>query len=131
MFSVAAVELRGSDVMTVIHVPRPNQSAMDKNRPVNTLLRVQVEHLHEAEMKLPIGQQTDIYINAIKTEGEAGEYIRRVTEAIQGAHAAAQAKRARPARKRRGMIEIAAVADDRPPRRRTRKSKPAKDSGRT
>ena len=79
MFSVAAVELRGSDVMTVIHVPRPNQSAMDKNRPVNTLLRVQVEHLHEAEMKLPIGQQTDIYINAIKTEGEAGEYIRRVT----------------------------------------------------
>ena len=105
--------------MTMIHVPQLDpKSAMDTSRPVNSLLKVQIEHLHEAELKLPVRQQTDVYINAIKTEGEAGEYIRRVTEAIQGAHAAAAAKRARPARKRRGVIEIAAVADDRPVRKR-------------
>jgi hypothetical protein len=105
--------------MTMIHVPRVDaKSAMDKSRPVNTLLKVQIERLHEAEVKLPIGQQTDIYINAIKTEGEAGDYIRRVTEAIRGAHGAAAAKRSRPVVKRRRVIEIAAVADDRPVRKR-------------
>jgi len=97
--------------MTVIHVPRPDvKSAMDPGRPVNTLLRAQIQHLQAAELELPIAQQTDIYINAIKTEGEAAEYIRRVTEAIHDAHAAAAAKRARP--KRKGVIDIAAVADE-------------------
>lgn len=104
--------------MTLIHVPRVDpKSAMDRNRPVNTLLKVQIERLHEAEAKLPVGRQTDIYINAIKTEGEAGEYIRRVTEAIQGAHKSAEARRTRPVVKRRRVIEIAAVADERPVRK--------------
>ena len=65
-------------------------------------------------MKLPIGRQTDIYINAIKTEGEAADYIRGVTEAIHAAHEAAQASRAKPARKRREAIDIAAVAEEKP-----------------
>ena len=105
--------------MTMIHVPRLDpKSAMDRNRPVNTLLKVQIERLHEAEMKLPAGMQTETYINAIKTEGEAGDYIRAVTEAIHEAHAAAAKKRARPVVKRRRVIEIAAVADDRPVRKR-------------
>ena len=110
--------------MALIHVPRVDmKGAMDTSRPVNALLRVQVEHLHEAEMKLPAGQQTDVYINAIKTEGEAADYIRRVTEAIQGAHKAAEAKRARPVR-RREVIEIAAVAEEKPRRSgRTAKKK--------
>lgn len=104
--------------MALIHVPRIDvKAAMDRDRPVNALLRVQVEHLHEAEMKLPVGRQTDVYINAIKTEGEAAEYIRRVTEAIQGAHAAVAAKRARLVRKPRRVIEIAAVAEEKPVRR--------------
>src|SRR5271167_4518725 len=97
--------------MTLIHVPRPDvKSAMNPNRPVNALLKAQVQHLHEAERNLPLRHHTDIYINAIKTEGEAAEYIRRVTEAIHDAHAAAAAKRARP--KRKGVIDIAAVADE-------------------
>jgi|SRR5208337_3195052 len=82
--------------MTLIHVPRPDvKSAMNPNRPVNALLKAQVQHLHEAERNLPLRRRTDIYINAIKTEGEAAEYIRRVTEAIHEAHEAAAAKRGR------------------------------------
>jgi hypothetical protein len=80
---------------------------MNPDRPVNTLLKAQIQHLHDAERNLPLRHRTDIYINAIKTEGEAGEYIRQVTEAIHKAHAAAAAKR------RRG-IAIAAAADDGP-----------------
>ena len=110
--------------MAVIHVPRPNAKlAMDTSRPVNSLLKVQIQHLHDAELKLPIGLQTDIYINAIKTEGEAGEYIRRVTEAIHGAHEAAEAKRARPAFKPKRVIEIAAVADEQAERKKKSASK--------
>jgi len=116
--------------MALIHVPQIDpKSAMDRNRPVNTLLKVQMEHLHEAEMKLPVRQQTEIYINAIKTEGEAADYIRQVTEAIHAAHEAAQANRAKPARKRRGVIEIAAVAEDKPARKSKRAVKAKETKG--
>ena len=104
--------------MTLVHVPRPPQSAMNPDRPVNTLLKAQILYLHDAELNLPVRQQTDVYINAIKTEGEAGEYIRRVTEAIHGAHEAADVKRRKPVVKRKRVIEIAAVADDRLVRKR-------------
>jgi hypothetical protein len=90
---------------------------MNPNRPVNALLQAQMQHLQDAELRLPLDQQTNIYVNAIKTEGEAADYIRRVTEAIHQAHDAAARKRARPARKRSGVIDIAAAADDRPRKR--------------
>ena len=72
--------------MAVIKVPRPPQSAVDKDRPMSALLRSQIEHLQEAEFRLPAKHQTNIYINAVKTEGEAADYIRRVTEAVHKAH---------------------------------------------
>ena len=76
--------------------------------------------------------RTEIYANAIRTEGEAAEYIRSVTEAIQKAHAEAAAQRTRSGVKRRRVIEIAAVADDQPVRKRKSvargKSKTAKGS---
>src|ERR1700690_3041552 len=94
--------------MTLIHVPRPDvKSAMNPDRPVNALLKAQVQHLHDAERNLPLRHRTDIYINAIKTEGEAAEYIRQVTTAIHEAHEAAGAKRGRG-------IAIAAEADEGP-----------------
>jgi hypothetical protein len=82
--------------MPLIHVPRP-EYAWNPNRPVNALLQSQISHLHDAELKLPARQQTDIYINAIKTEAEAADYVRQVTQAIHAAHQAAAAKRAKPA----------------------------------
>jgi len=59
---------------------------MNPNRPVSTLLRNQIQHLQEAEFRLPVKQQTNLYINAIKTEGQAAQYIRRVTQALHQAH---------------------------------------------
>jgi hypothetical protein len=69
-----------------------------------------MQHLQDAELKLPLDQQTNIYVNAIKTEGEAAEYIRRVTEAIHQAHDVADRKRRRSG-SRKGVIDIAAAAD--------------------
>lgn len=103
--------------MALIHVPRP-KNAYDPNRPMGSLLKAQVEHLREAESKLPLRyrHEIDIYIKAIKTEGEAARYIQKVTEAIHEAHADAErARRTRepkPAAARKRVIEIAAVADE-------------------
>lgn len=65
--------------MAVIKVPKPPQSAFDKNRPVSALLRNQILHLHEVERKFPPSRHSGIYINEIKTEGEAAAYIQKVT----------------------------------------------------
>jgi hypothetical protein len=105
--------------MPMIKVPRPPKSAHDPGRPLTSLLKSQIEHLHEAERRLPLRYRTEIYINAIATEGEAANYIRNVTEAIHQAHA--DAERARRTRERR--LEIAAAAEKRPARKRVSKSK--------
>jgi hypothetical protein len=98
--------------MAIIHVPRPPKNAANSNRPVSSLLQAQMEHLHEAEKRLPQRYHSQIYVNAIRTEGEAAEYIRKVTEAIHLAHEEAAARRAGKGRKRGGAIAIAAVAED-------------------
>ncbi len=91
--------------MALIHVPRPNvKTSMNPNRPVSGLLKAQIHHLLEAEKNLPLRHHSDIYVHAIKTEGEAADYIRHVTEAIHEAHAIAAAKRGRG-------LAIAAAAD--------------------
>ena len=89
---------------TKIPLPPLAEIAINKDRAVSGLLKAQILHLHEAERRLPTRHHTDIYVNAIKTEGEAAEYIRRVTEAIHEAHANAAAKRERG-------IAIAAAAE--------------------
>ena len=100
--------------MAVIKVPEP-RGVIDPNRPVNALLKAQIEHLHEAERALPLKYRSEIYIRAIQTEGEAAEYIQEITEAIHAAHLEAEQKRMRGAAKKRGkpVISIAAVADER------------------
>jgi hypothetical protein len=68
--------------MTVIRVPKTPASAMNPDRPISGLLKNQIVHLQHAEFRLPARDQTNIYINKIKTEGEAAEYIRQVTAKI-------------------------------------------------
>lgn len=109
--------------MTLIHVPRPPKSAFDPNRPVSALLKSQMEHLRHASSNLPLRYRSEIYVNAIKTEGEAARYIHEVTEAIRSAHGDAAVARARVAPKRKRVIEIAAVADERAERKRARQAK--------
>lgn len=105
--------------MTVIKVPvlDVRQSAMNPDRPVNSLLKAQIQHLQEAEKNLPLRYRTEIYANAIKTEGEAAKYIRAATEAIARAHAEASAQQVTPAYGRKRGIEIAAVAQSKPANR--------------
>jgi hypothetical protein len=116
--------------MTIIHVPRPPQSAMDPDRPASSLLRTQAEHLQHAERRLPLRYRSKIYVKAIKTEGEAARYIREVTEAIHAAHADAAAQRARRAPKRKAGLQIAA-AGERPGKKRKSSGKARKTSGKS
>jgi hypothetical protein len=87
---------------------------MNPDRPVNSLLKAQIQHLQEVEKNLPLRYRTEIYANAIRTEGEAAKYIRAATEAITRAHAEASAQRVTPAYRRGSGIEIAAVAEGKP-----------------
>ena len=112
--------------METIHVPRPPQSAMNPDRPANALILAQVSHLQHAERRLPLRYRSKIYTHAIRTEGEAAEYIREVTEAIHQAHADAAKARARRAPKR--GLEIAAAAE--PARRKSPSRSTAKSSKR-
>jgi len=105
--------------MAVIHMGKSSKKAWNPNRPMSSLLAWQVEHLHEAEKRLPRHHHTDIYVNAIKTEGEAAEYIQKVTESIHAVHAEVEKLRSqRAGRKPTRVIETAAVADDAAKRRR-------------
>ena len=99
--------------MAVIEVPKPPQSAHNPDRPMGALLRTQVEHMHVAEKQLPsrFRQQIDMYPNALRTEGEAAEYIRRVTEAIHAAHADVSVRRPQPKRTNIAVLDIAASAE--------------------
>lgn len=114
--------------MTMIHVPRP-ANAFNPNRQVSALLKAQMEYLHEAEKRLPLRYHSEIYINAIQTEGEAAKYIRHVTEAIHQAHSDAAAARTKAAPKRKRVIGIAAVADEAGERRMGGRRKAKKEGG--
>ena len=96
--------------MTVIHVPKPDNSiAMNRDRQVSSLLLAQIKHLRAAERDLPLRHHTQTYVHAIKTEGEAADYIRDVTKAIHKAHDEAKALRARAASKRQAGTKLAAA----------------------
>jgi hypothetical protein len=107
--------------MVLIHVPKPPKNAFDPDRPMGSLLKSQIDHLREAESKLPLRYRSEVYVKAVRTEGEAAQYIREVTEAIHEAHEEAQRRRRAPKRKR--VIEIAAVADERAERGQERARK--------
>jgi hypothetical protein len=93
--------------VTVTVVPKPPESAFNKDRPVSALLKNQILHMQEAEFRLPARQQTNIYINKIRTEGEAAEYIGKVTARLH------------PQATRRVTFDIAAMGE----RKRTRNAK--------
>jgi hypothetical protein len=117
--------------MALIAVPRPSKRASDPDRAANALLLAQIQHLHEAERNLPLRYRTDIYIHAIKTEREASEYIREVTEAIHQAHEDAATRRNKLARKpKRGLTIAAAAAPNSRKRARSQAKKKPKNSKR-
>ena len=114
--------------MTMIHVPRPPKNSLNLNRPVSALILSQVEHMHTAEKRLPLRYRTDIYVNAIKTEGEAARYISQVTTAIHRAHDDAARLRTKRAPVRKAVPT--AVGEERPAAKRTLKATAKKAAGR-
>jgi hypothetical protein len=114
--------------MTMIHVPRPPRNSLNLNRPVSALILAQVEHMHTAEKRLPLRYRTDIYVNAIKTEGEAARYIAQVTAAIHRAHDDAAKLRTKGAPTRKAAAT--AVGEGRPAAKRTLKATAKKAAGR-
>jgi hypothetical protein len=71
----------------VIKIPVPTKDAYNPGRPLekNLLVKAQVEHFREAEAQLPKRLRTNIDVSQIRTEGEASEYIRLVTQALHTA----------------------------------------------
>jgi hypothetical protein len=84
--------------MTVIRIPKTPRNAYNDSRPVSSLLRTQMLHLREAEKMFPPEHHSGIYINAIKTEAQAAEYIRHVTSTIHRLHEEAAPRGARVSR---------------------------------
>lgn len=70
-----------SEKPKIIRVPKTPKSSYNPNRSIkgNTLLEHQLKNLHTLELRLPPEQQTGLNFSAIDTEGEASEYIRRMT----------------------------------------------------
>jgi hypothetical protein len=68
----------------IIRVPTPGRGSYNPKRPLrsNALVAASVQHFSEAEKNLPAELQTGIDPASITTEGEAAEYIRKVTVAI-------------------------------------------------
>ncbi len=56
------------------------KEAYNHDRPISSLIRTQLLHLHTAEyMKVPAVERTNININDLHTERQASEYIAKVT----------------------------------------------------
>ena len=70
----------------VVKVPKPNPKSFDKHRLLekNTLIKNQVLHFREIEKTLPPEQQSGMKFEDIKTEGQAAEYIAKLTTFLHG-----------------------------------------------
>lgn len=68
----------------VISVPKPKAGTFRPHRPLerNLLVKAMVQHFKEADQNLPPELKSGVDADAIRTEGEAAGYIRKVTEAI-------------------------------------------------
>lgn len=69
----------------VIRVPKPNRKQSYQPHRLlgkNVLLQNQVKHFKELEKDLPAQHQTGIRHEEIRTEAEAAQYIRRMTEKL-------------------------------------------------
>lgn len=77
--------------MRIIDVPAVEKEAYNPDRPISGLIQMQLIHLSTAEQMLPPNQKrTGINIATLHTEGEAAEYIQKVTAML---HRAGKAKK--------------------------------------
>jgi hypothetical protein len=87
-----------------VEVPQfDEKEAYNHDRPISSLIRTQLLHLHAAEnLVLPPKDRTDININHLLTERQASEYIQKVTALLHRHGKAAKRKVAAGGKSRAG-----------------------------
>jgi hypothetical protein len=87
------------DAPTVDIIEFDEKEAYNPDRPISSLIRTQLLHLHQAEnIAIPPKARTNININDLHTERLASEYIQKVT-ALLHKHGKAATKKSKPAKK--------------------------------
>ncbi|HEY2914582.1 MAG TPA: hypothetical protein VGK21_14560 [Candidatus Angelobacter sp.] len=82
--------------MKMIDVPAVEKEAYNPDRPISGLIQMQLIHLSTAEQMLPPNvRRTGINIATLHTEGQAAEYIQKVTALL---HRAGKAKKKKTAK---------------------------------
>ncbi|HET9181319.1 MAG TPA: hypothetical protein VFP59_04230 [Candidatus Angelobacter sp.] len=100
------------------------KEAYNHDRPISSLIRTQLLHLHTAEnLWLPPEDRTNININELHTEKQASEYIQRVTALLhrhgrRQQKATSRAKAHRPTKSAKARKKAASA-----PRKRASKNK--------
>ena len=83
--------------MKMINVPTVEKEAYNPDRPISGLIQMQLVHLSTAEQMLPPNiRRTGINIATLHTEGQAAEYIQKVTALL---HRAGKAKKKKTTKK--------------------------------
>jgi len=68
---------------TSIRIPIPPASAMNKDRPISSLIKAQLLHIQHAESaRLPKEKRVGVKLEDIHTEAEAAAYIAAVTRIL-------------------------------------------------
>ncbi len=68
---------------TAIRIPIPPASAMNKNRPISSLIKAQLLHIQHAESaRLSKEKRVGVKLEDIHTEAEAAAYIAAVTRVL-------------------------------------------------
>jgi hypothetical protein len=68
--------------LKIIRIPRAPKSAFNTDREVSTLLKSQVEHVVDAEKRLPPNKRTNVDAPSIATEHQAAEYVGTVMKRL-------------------------------------------------
>lgn len=79
--------------MKMIDVPAVEKEAYNPDRPISGLIQMQLVHLSMAEQTLPPRQRTGINIATLHSEGQAAQYIQKVTALL---HRAGKTKKKTP-----------------------------------
>lgn len=83
------------------------KAAYNPDRPISSLIRTQLLHLHHAEyLAIPEKERTNININTLHTERQASEYIQKVT-ALLHKHGKKAAKKSKPVKKKSAVKRAA------------------------
>ena len=68
---------------TAIRIPIPPASAMNKDRPISSLIKAQLLHIQHAESaRLPKDKRVGVKLEDVHTEAEAAAYITAVTRVL-------------------------------------------------